>query len=294
MLETIYICRHGARQDWLDPAHVSVTKLYHDPSLSEQGLEQAQHLGDFLSAPEDSPVPELIFSSPFYRCVQTSRPLAQKLGEPVHLEMGVMEWFSKAREGSGLHTRPHATSPKALVPHFPEITLHPTYTHTYYPSRRGEAVEELHARIEGFLAAWVNRVQADWPEVKTVVIFAHAATVIALGRALVGDNHLDVRSGTCSTSKYVRKAAPNGHANGQANGQANGHASASLPALGTWDIEWNGKTSYLPGGELRSWSGGQVHPEGTVVEDQGDGLSFRDEDELPLGLAKGMEKHVFI
>jgi transcription factor C subunit 7 len=87
---------------------------------------------------------------------------------------------------SGLHTRPHATSPKALVPHFPEITLHPTYTHTYYPSRRGESVEELNARIEGFLAPWVNRVQEDWPEVKTVVIFAHAATVIALGRAVSG------------------------------------------------------------------------------------------------------------
>lgn len=57
-------------------------------------MEQAGVLGDFLASPPDPyPVPEMVFSSPFYRCIQTAVPLAQRLGKQVMLEHGAMEWY---------------------------------------------------------------------------------------------------------------------------------------------------------------------------------------------------------
>mgnify|MGYP001584736483 FL=1 len=44
----------------------------------------------------------------------------------------------------------------------------------------------------------------DKEGVKHVVIFTHAATNIAMARALMGRRE-SVRSGTCSVGKYVRK-----------------------------------------------------------------------------------------
>lgn len=80
-------------------------------SLAEQ--EQAEALAQFLSTPNlypshpsspstylkpsaepisELPKPELVFSSPFYRCVQTAAPTARELGLEVRLEHGVQEW----------------------------------------------------------------------------------------------------------------------------------------------------------------------------------------------------------
>jgi broad specificity phosphatase PhoE len=57
--------------------------------------DQAEELAEFLSNPpaeEGLPVPELLFSSPFYRCIQTGSCLAKKMGIPLKLEHGVQEW----------------------------------------------------------------------------------------------------------------------------------------------------------------------------------------------------------
>ena len=49
--------------------------------------------GEDQQPPNDLPKPELVFSSPFYRCIQTAEPTAQKLGVAVRLEHGVSEWL---------------------------------------------------------------------------------------------------------------------------------------------------------------------------------------------------------
>ncbi|WRT65107.1 uncharacterized protein IL334_002049 [Kwoniella shivajii] len=280
MLETIYISRHGCRQDWIDPEHISgPTGLYHDPSLSAHGLEQAEDLGKFLASPTDgSPSPEMIFTSPFYRCIQTSLPLAKNLNQKLHLEHGVMEWFSKAKAGSGLHTRPHEVS--KLHEHFPNDSLHPTYSPTYHPNRRGESLEELWDRIETFMSVFIKRIENEYPDVKTISIFGHAATVIALGRALLDDPHAKIKAGTCSTSKYVRQIDQTGD--------------QRKSPLGEWKIDWNGNTSYLPDGEEKSWNFDQVvfDEDGQVIEDNGDGLPFDEDEEPSHGLAEGLQKYL--
>lgn len=64
------------------------------------------------------------------------------------------------------------------------------------------------------------------PDIKRILLVSHAATIIALGRAIVGDREFQIRAGTCSLSKYVR------------NGSG-----------GDWICELNGWTGHLAKGE---------------------------------------------
>jgi len=58
------------------------------------------------------------------------------------------------------------------------------YGPTVFPSRRGESLKDLQNRADLFVEAWTSRVEDQYQDVKCVVIFAHAASVIALGRAV--------------------------------------------------------------------------------------------------------------
>lgn len=81
---------------------------------------------------------------------------------------------------TGLHPRP--ASPSSLSPLFPPNSIDESYASTYLPSRRGETLRELHDRADCFIEAWTARVEEMG--VRCVVVFAHAASVIALGRAV--------------------------------------------------------------------------------------------------------------
>lgn len=62
------------------------------PQLAPYGLQQAQQLAAFLSRP-DIERPEGVFSSAFYRCIQTAEPTARSLGlGKIRLDHGVGEW----------------------------------------------------------------------------------------------------------------------------------------------------------------------------------------------------------
>ncbi|WWD17621.1 hypothetical protein CI109_102062 [Kwoniella shandongensis] len=301
MLEYIYICRHGFRSNWVDPSiKSSPTGMNRDPPLAAYGTEQSQILASFLSSSEKTapyPTPQKVFSSPFYRCIETAIPTAQALGEVgegkgVLLEHGVMEWYSPVRPNSGLHPRP--SSPSKLIPFFPSQHISPEYQSTLFPSRKGESLAEIHDRAELFVEAWVGRVESEWPEVKCVVIFAHAASLIALGRALTGDRTLDVIAGCASTSLYQRKppssfslgsssnrsltdltksrstsslnaadsllalstTSPSNTATGTGSSEtASSSTSSTLPCgVGQWSIVYNGRADYLPNGLERNWS----------------------------------------
>lgn len=87
--------------------------------------------------------------------------------------------YSPVNPGTGLHPRPGM--PTDLAPLFPNI-VDTSYTSTVYPSRRGESLRALHERAELFVEAWTGRVEEMGYRV--VVVFAHAASVIAIGRAV--------------------------------------------------------------------------------------------------------------
>jgi transcription factor C subunit 7 len=150
------------------------------PQLAQYGLHQATALAEFLSSA--SPRPERVFSSAFYRCIQTAIPTAESLKVPVSLEHGVGEWYSTVNPNTGLHPRPAGVT--HLAQHFPDSSLDMEYEPTVFPSRRGESLKDLQNRADLFVEAWTSRVEDQYKDVKCVVIFAHAASVIALGRAV--------------------------------------------------------------------------------------------------------------
>ncbi|KAF5314135.1 hypothetical protein D9611_006886 [Ephemerocybe angulata] len=199
-----------------DVIRKSVTGLPRDPPLAAFGeahgcvQAQAQELADyFLSLPEDQR-PTAIFSSPFYRCLQTSQPTAKALGLPIHIEHAIGEWYSPVVPNTGLlHPRPGP--PSSLVQYFPEIDTTAWPSSLWYPSRKGETIEELHDRVAGFLAL-LPQALARRPDIdaRRVLFVSHAATAIALVRQLLGDKELPLKYGCCALSELELKPGASG------------------------------------------------------------------------------------
>ncbi|KAK7463616.1 C6 zinc cluster transcription factor-like protein [Stygiomarasmius scandens] len=261
MLETIYIARHGFRLNWVSTTWKSETGLPRDPPLTAFGVTQAKELGDyFLSLPEDQR-PTAIFSSPYYRCLQTSKPVSNALGIPIYIEHGIAEWYSPASPGTGLHPRPGSAS--SLKSYFPEIDAE-TWSPIYYPTRKGEDVQQVHDRIDEFLVHFVPYVENKFQH-KRILLVSHAATVIALARELLGQRDLGLRVGCCSLSEFVRKPG-------------------ATNVLGGWEAKRLAEAEFLTGGVQRDWGFEDIEIEnGKVVNDSGE-PGTENELDAPVGL----------
>lgn len=67
------------------------------------------------------------------------------------------------------------------------------------------------------------------------MLFGHAASVIALGRALTGDKGLEVVAGCGGVTMYSRRKGGEG-------------------LVGEWDVERMGMVDHLENGVERNWS----------------------------------------
>lgn len=263
-LETIYILRHGFRLNWVTTNWKSVTGLPRDPPLAAFGEAQANEVADyFLSLPEDQR-PTAIFSSPYYRCLQTSKPTAAALGLPIYAEHGIAEWYSPVEPGTGLHPRPSSAS--SLKAHFPEID--DSWSSLWYCSRKGEDVDALHDRIAGFLTVFVPEAQRRFSGAhKRILLVSHAATVIALARELVGERSLSFRAACCSLTVLDRKVGD-----------------AAQPAVvGGWTARVLSDGSHLKDGAQRDWGFEDIAiADGKVIHEHGIPGTENEKDE-PVG-----------
>jgi transcription factor C subunit 7 len=117
--------------------------------------------------------------------------------------IGLSEWYSPVAPGTGLHPRPGSNA--SLRVHFKEIDPE-GWSSVWYPSRKGEDVDEVLERVYGFLEVFLPHIEARFPgKHDNILLVSHAATVIALARGLVGDRNLPVRIGCCSLSEFVPK-----------------------------------------------------------------------------------------
>ncbi|KXN89984.1 Transcription factor tau 55 kDa subunit [Leucoagaricus sp. SymC.cos] len=182
----------------------SITGLPRDPPLAAYGEAQAKELASyFLSLPEDER-PTAIFSSPYYRCLQTSQPTAQALNTPLYVEHGLSEWYSPIVPGTGLHPRPGSAA--SLQTFFPEID--PSWISVWYPTQKGEDVSEVHDRTDGFLSVFIPQVEKIFEgKHKRVLLVSHAAPAITLVRSLVVNRELPLRVGCCSLSELVPRTS---------------------------------------------------------------------------------------
>ncbi|KAL0951121.1 hypothetical protein HGRIS_007857 [Hohenbuehelia grisea] len=268
MIDRIYIARHGFRLNWLNTNWTSPTGLPRDPPLAAYGEAQAKELAEyFLSLPPNER-PTAIFSSPYYRCLQTAEPVALALGLPIYVEHGISEWYSPVVPGTGLHPRPGSASD--LQKFFP--TIDPTWESLWYASRQGEDVAEVHTRTDSFLQTFVPAVEGALPYESSVppseagtsgtaharlLLVSHAATVITLARSLKGDPELPLRVGCCSLTDFVRPAGGDTFESGRR-------------VLGAWEARKLADGAHLKQGSSREWGFEDIEVDhGKVVPDPG-------------------------
>ncbi|KAK6352988.1 hypothetical protein TWF696_004978 [Orbilia brochopaga] len=266
MLETIYIVRHGFRSNWVvsnsgsyDATIKSPTGIPSDPPLTSYGVDQAKQLGAHLAGLPARP--QQIYSSPYYRCLQTAEPIAKALGVGIQgIDGGIAEWF-----GVAPFDHPPPPTAELLSSFFP--ILNTAYTQIITPAARGETMAQVHDRAAYALTRLITHVDETYPDVTAIVLVSHAATVIAAGRALVGDPEMSVGAGTCSCSVYKRRdpsfAAEWVDVDGKEVPRTgtldlNQRTVPVLPwrgkgVLGGWSCEVNGDCSFLAGGEERNW-----------------------------------------
>lgn len=83
VLKEIWITRHGFREDWVNKNPPLPTHLKNDSPLSDFGREQAQGLTVYL---KDKKI-DRIYSSPFYRVLETVYPLAKESNDlPLYID----------------------------------------------------------------------------------------------------------------------------------------------------------------------------------------------------------------
>lgn len=230
----------------------------------------------------DPPI-ERVYSSLYYRCLQTVEPFVRKAqetasvpapgaasGEPllkIRGETGLGEWY-----GSADFEHPVPASLETLHPLFPGL-LDPDYEAEVTPNRMGEGVQELHDRVAAALDVLIA--QCDRDGVRSVLLCSHAAVIIALGRVLTGqmpDNidAEDFKCFTCGLSVYRRRRGaatdPTGRDTTAKRATTASHVDHDCKrgraldwrggqgVSGGWDCELNSDCAHLSLGEERGWS----------------------------------------
>lgn len=232
----------------------SVTGQPRDPPLAALGETQAKEVAAyFLSLPE-SERPTAIFSSPYYRCLQTALPTAQALNIPIYIEHGLSEWYSPVKPNTGLHPRPGPAS--SATQFFPAGAIDPEgWTSIHYPSRKGESIAQIHDRVEQFLEDFIPL----RPDGERVLLVSHAGTIAAAVGVLSNDRDMPVRIGCCSLSEFVPKAEKG------------------------WTALKIADGAHMAGGSQREWGFMDVEVDkGQVVHDTGE-PGTEDEVDEPVG-----------
>ncbi|KAF2703564.1 phosphoglycerate mutase-like protein [Pleomassaria siparia CBS 279.74] len=245
MIEVVYVIRHAFRTNWsVNPqtgeytsASKTPTGIPTDPPLASYGVEQAKELAEYLCSVQ--PPIDRIYSSPFYRCLQTLLPTTERLfaegraGGKIRVDRGVGEFF-----GLAPFQHPEPPTLAVLNSHFPN--LDPLHAATHIPHSRGEKILELHDRVEKALTTIITCLDSDAEKPRSVLICTHAATMIAIGRALTGNmpedpDEDDFQCYTASLSRFERKKGDD------------------AKVIGNWNCVLNSETSYLSGGAERGW-----------------------------------------
>jgi transcription factor C subunit 7 len=274
-VQEILLLRHGHRLGWTfnvdtetyTSTHPYPSGLPADPPLASHGVRQshetAAHLSELLQAQikEDGLV---IYSSLFYRCLETLRPSIeafQRLGweGKVRGERGVGEWF-----GSASFEQPGPGQwPFLRDRFFPWLEGRES---RIVPSRYGESVDRLHNRFAMALETIIADVEKEYEEKGrggedvTVLICGHAAGIIASGRVLTGRMPRDIaeedfKCFTCGLSRFFKrdekKKIPS-PADGDTT-QATGDWRVNGGVAGGWDCVLNSDCEHLTQGEERGW-----------------------------------------
>ena len=186
MTQTVWVARHGNRLDFVNPEWFNTAENPYDPPLSDDGVIQAQQLGQRLK----SETIAHIFSSPFLRTVQTANQVAQALDLPIKLEAGLSEWLNP----DWMRQKPETLSPKALFQKYPRIE-------GSYSSRVVPQYPESYEAVMQRTAQTVRQLVEEFSE--DILLVGHGASLIGTTVGLVKGNPT-VNASLCCLVKLVR------------------------------------------------------------------------------------------
>ena len=188
MANTIWIARHGNRQDFVNPDWMKTAERPYDPGLSEDGVVQARQLAERLLQEEIG----ALFASPFLRAVETANQIAELLDLPIYIEPGISEWFNPEWFPEAPRTAPGSE----LVERFPRVDLsYQSEIRPRYPETEAEAMrrsaESAHTITERF----------DIP----VLLVGHGVSVAGASKGLAPDAEI-TECGMCCLFKLTRQS----------------------------------------------------------------------------------------
>jgi len=192
LVNEVFILRHGIRLDIDDKAYWRhYLKRNDDVPLSNRGIIQAEETGEFLKKENV----RHIFSSPFFRTLQTAQAVAAKLNLPINVEYGFMEmlnpdWFPAYPE---LLTQEEALSIFPSINRDYESIVQPEYPETDYEvvvlNRVKKALDQIIMNYDG-----------------TILIVGHGASTESAAKALMLPNDWQGFDGKmCALNKYVHE-----------------------------------------------------------------------------------------
>jgi broad specificity phosphatase PhoE len=164
---TIWLARHGNRQDFVDVAWRKTAARPDDPGLSPDGLIQAHELGLRLQGEGI----DHIFASPFLRTLETAHHIAEVLDLSIKLEAGLGEYI-KPR---GFHHPPELLSPSRIRSQFTRVDRQ--YGSLVFP-QYPETWRELRQRSQQTIQALLQNFKGH------LLLISHAATIKSLARSL--------------------------------------------------------------------------------------------------------------
>jgi len=160
-----------------------------DPPLSELGKLQAKQLGAWLSA---NARVRYVFSSPYNRTLNTAHLIAQPADCKIYVEHAVSEWLTHETDAISNFTDQYFlkwTDRKCTE-----------YRSIFNPTIGVESIVSVHKRARQF----VKYIETNFVDKGDIVVVGHAASHIALTRAFMKDERMDVNPGTCCLTKLVR------------------------------------------------------------------------------------------
>lgn len=171
MPQTLWLLRHGHRQDFADPDWFLSAPRRYDPPLSDLGFKQAQELAAYFQ----SETVDHLFCSPFLRTLQTAAPIAKGLGLKIKVEAGLGEWLNP----DWMSEAPETISRAEIRQQFPQVDL--SYQSRVIP-QYPETETDLQRRLEKIWLALAENFTGAW------VVVGHSLTVTVLARFLLGQD----------------------------------------------------------------------------------------------------------
>ena len=171
MAETVWVVRHGQRQDSVDPNWADHADRLHDPPLTELGRWAAWRVGrQFV---ESGVGLDAVYASPFLRAVETAEEICRETGDVVSLEPGLGEH----RNADWFDAEPETVPYEQLAEWFEPVVLgHEPYVVPEFPESHEEAMDR---------AGSAARRIADGTD-GTVLLVGHGLTVGGVVHGLVG------------------------------------------------------------------------------------------------------------